>query len=76
MYGNGEMETNIYDIVNMPKTQRPGSGSGSGGSLPPLWMIETLNNPELLKKVKELNKKKREATQKQRDAIKKARENL
>ena len=73
---NGDMETNIYDMVNMPKTQRPGGSGSSGGSLPPIWMIETLDNPELLQKVKDLNKKKREAGKKKRELIKKAREKL
>ena len=70
------METNIYDMVNMPKTQRPGGGGSSSNSLPPIWMIETLDDPALLQKVKDMNKMKREAGKKKRDLIKKAREKL
>ena len=71
--GEGEIDKNLYDILNVPKTQRPGGGRTKKSSLPPMWMIETLNNPVLLEKVKELNRKKREVNKTKNDLKKKLR---
>jgi hypothetical protein len=62
--GESDAETIAADILNVPKSQRPGYAKkrGAGGSkTPPMWMIEATGDKQLIKEMKELNKQKREA---------------
>ena len=63
--GESDAETIAADILNVPKSQRPGyvkkRGGGKGSKTPPMWMIEATGDKQLIKEMKELNKQKREA---------------
>ena len=74
--GESDAETIAADILNVPKSQRPGyakkRGAG-GGKTPPMWMIEATGDKQLIKEMKELNKQKREAKKELNDLKKELR---
>ena len=74
--GESDAETIAADILNVPKSQRPGyakkRGAG-GGKTPPMWMIEATGDKKLIKDMKELNKQKREAKKELNDLKKELR---
>ena len=54
--GEGDMEQNIYEILGIPKTQRPGDGKGGGLNKTEMLKWAKENNPDLYKQLLEIRK--------------------
>ena len=54
--GEGDMEQNIYEILGIPKSQRPGDGKGGGLNKTEMLKWAKENNPDLYKQLLEIRR--------------------